>query len=99
MRRSTLLLATILSTTAVAFSACGNSRSAGVSAWQFLQPGVLVAALIVVLFTVLTDGALLQPQNKAGLTKVLTYHVVPGRVSAAELVEMIRAGGGTWMIE
>lgn len=42
-----------------------------------------------------TVDTLLQPANRTQLQSVLTYHVVPGRVSAAELVEMIRAGGGT----
>ena len=38
-------------------------------------------------------GALLNPANKAALVEVLTYHVVPGRVSA---VDAIRAeGAGT----
>jgi uncharacterized surface protein with fasciclin (FAS1) repeats len=37
---------------------------------------------------------LLKPENKDKLTAVLTYHVVPGRVSAADLVKMIKEGGG-----
>ena len=37
---------------------------------------------------------LLKPENKPMLTKVLTYHVVPGRVSASELMQMIRDGNG-----
>jgi uncharacterized surface protein with fasciclin (FAS1) repeats len=41
-----------------------------------------------------TVESLVQPANKATLTKILTYHVVPGRVSAAELMRQIRAGGG-----
>lgn len=41
-----------------------------------------------------TVDMLLMPQNKAMLTKVLTYHVVPGRVSSAQLMQMIRDGGG-----
>jgi uncharacterized surface protein with fasciclin (FAS1) repeats len=41
-----------------------------------------------------TVDNLLKPQNKATLTQVLTYHVVPGRLDAAALSEMIRAGGG-----
>ncbi|WP_430539771.1 fasciclin domain-containing protein [Luteimonas terrae] len=40
------------------------------------------------------DG-LLKPEMKADLTKVLTYHVVPGNVDAATLVQQIQAGGGT----
>ena len=42
-----------------------------------------------------TLGSLMQPANKAALTKVLTYHVVPGRITAADLMSRIQAGGGT----
>jgi uncharacterized surface protein with fasciclin (FAS1) repeats len=41
-----------------------------------------------------TVDTLLVPANKPMLTSVLTYHVVPGRVTAAELMRMISAGGG-----
>ena len=41
-----------------------------------------------------TVDTLLQPANRGTLQSVLTYHVVPGRVTAAELIEMIEAGGG-----
>lgn len=41
-----------------------------------------------------TVDTLLMPANKAMLTDVLTYHVVPGRVSASQLMGMIRDGGG-----
>ena len=41
-----------------------------------------------------TVDTLLMPENKAMLTSVLTYHVVPGRVSASQLMQMIRDGGG-----
>jgi len=41
-----------------------------------------------------TVPTLLKEENKALLTKVLTYHVVAGRVSAADLVAKIKAGGG-----
>jgi uncharacterized surface protein with fasciclin (FAS1) repeats len=37
---------------------------------------------------------LLKPENKAELVKVLTYHVVPGRLTAGELKKQIAAGGG-----
>jgi len=37
---------------------------------------------------------LLQPQNRGALTKVLTYHVVSGRLSAADLRKKIREGQG-----
>ena len=42
-----------------------------------------------------TVDTLLQPANRAMLTSVLTYHVVPGRISASNLMSMIRAGGGS----
>ena len=41
-----------------------------------------------------TVDTLLQPANLATLQAVLTYHVVPGRVTAADLLAMIKAGGG-----
>lgn len=41
-----------------------------------------------------TVDTLVLPQNKTTLQSVLTYHVVPGRVTAAELLAMIQAGGG-----
>ncbi len=42
-----------------------------------------------------TVDTLLQPANLSTLQSVLTYHVVPGRVTAAELLGSIKAGGGT----
>jgi uncharacterized surface protein with fasciclin (FAS1) repeats len=42
-----------------------------------------------------TVDTLLQPANRGQLQAVLTYHVVPGKVTAAELVDAIRAGGGS----
>lgn len=42
-----------------------------------------------------TVDTLLKPENKAMLTGVLTYHVVPGRMSAADLSQAIEAGGGS----
>nr|WP_310468360.1 fasciclin domain-containing protein [Sphingomonas sp.] len=48
-------------------------------------------------FTKLPAGtveSLLRPENKAMLQSVLTYHVVPGRLTAADLSSMIKAGGG-----
>jgi uncharacterized surface protein with fasciclin (FAS1) repeats len=41
-----------------------------------------------------TVETLLKPENKAMLTKVLTYHVVAGRVSYNDLKDMIRKGSG-----
>ncbi len=48
-------------------------------------------------FAKLPAGAvenLLKPENKDALTKVLTYHVVAGRLSAADLRKQIQAGNG-----
>lgn len=42
-----------------------------------------------------TVETLVRPENKAMLTSILTYHVVPGRLSAADLMARIRAGGGS----
>ena len=42
-----------------------------------------------------TVDKLLKPEMKADLTKVLTYHVVPGALDAATLKSQIAAGGGT----
>ena len=42
-----------------------------------------------------TVDTLLKPENKATLTKVLTYHVVPGRLTATELDRLIKQGNGT----
>src|SRR6187431_1157111 len=41
-----------------------------------------------------TVDTLLKPENKPTLTKVLTYHVVPGRMDSAALMKAIDAGGG-----
>lgn len=41
-----------------------------------------------------TVESLVQPAQKATLTKILTYHVVPGNVSSAQLLRMISAGRG-----
>jgi uncharacterized surface protein with fasciclin (FAS1) repeats len=41
-----------------------------------------------------TVEMLLKPENKETLAKILTYHVVAGRLSAAELKKEIRAGNG-----
>ncbi len=41
-----------------------------------------------------TVDTLLKPENKGQLTAVLTYHVVPGRLTAADIVAKIKAGGG-----
>jgi uncharacterized surface protein with fasciclin (FAS1) repeats len=41
-----------------------------------------------------TVDNLLKPENKATLDKVLTYHVVAGRMTAAGLMKAIKAGEG-----
>jgi uncharacterized surface protein with fasciclin (FAS1) repeats len=41
-----------------------------------------------------TVDTLLKPENKATLTKVLTYHVVAGKLSAMDLMAKVKAGGG-----
>jgi uncharacterized surface protein with fasciclin (FAS1) repeats len=53
-------------------------------------------------FTALPAGTvdtLLKPESKPALTKVLTYHVVPGRLDAAALKQQISAGGGKAMLK
>ena len=46
-----------------------------------------------------TVDTLLKPENKGQLTQVLTYHVVPGRITAKDLMEMINKGGGKAMLK
>jgi uncharacterized surface protein with fasciclin (FAS1) repeats len=41
-----------------------------------------------------TVDNLVKPENKATLVKILTYHVVAGRLSAADLIAKIKAGNG-----
>jgi uncharacterized surface protein with fasciclin (FAS1) repeats len=41
-----------------------------------------------------TVDTLLKPESKATLTKVLTYHVVAGKLDAAAIGKAIMAGGG-----
>ncbi len=41
-----------------------------------------------------TVETLVKPENKQTLTGILTYHVVPGRLSASDLMDQIKAGGG-----
>lgn len=42
-----------------------------------------------------TVGTLVKPENKAMLTSILTYHVLAGRYSAADISKAIKAGKGT----
>ena len=46
-----------------------------------------------------TVETLLKPENKKTLTNVLTYHVVPGRLTAKDLMEKVKAGGGKAMLK
>ena len=46
-----------------------------------------------------TVDTLVKPENKDTLTKILTYHVVPGRVTAADLKKLIKAGHGKAMVK
>jgi uncharacterized surface protein with fasciclin (FAS1) repeats len=58
-----------------------------------------------------TLNDLLKPENKAKLQRILTYHVVPGRVSSSDVVKLrtakavsgdtitIKANGGTVMVD
>ena len=41
-----------------------------------------------------TVDTLLKPENKPTLTKVLTYHVVSGKMDAAALMAAVKAGNG-----
>jgi uncharacterized surface protein with fasciclin (FAS1) repeats len=41
-----------------------------------------------------TVDTLVKPENKDALTRILTYHVVPGKVSSRQLVGMIKKGNG-----
>ena len=49
-------------------------------------------------FGKLPDGTvdtLVKPESKKKLTGILTYHVVPGKITASELASKIKAGGGS----
>jgi uncharacterized surface protein with fasciclin (FAS1) repeats len=41
-----------------------------------------------------TVETLVKPENKATLTKILTYHVVPGDYSSAQLMALAKKAGG-----
>ncbi len=41
-----------------------------------------------------TVDNLVKPENKATLTKILTYHVVAGRMSSTDLWDKVKAGNG-----
>ena len=42
-----------------------------------------------------TVDTLVKPENKDTLTKILTYHVVPGRITAGQIAAMARRHHGT----
>ncbi|MEO7522771.1 MAG: fasciclin domain-containing protein [Ferruginibacter sp.] len=42
-----------------------------------------------------TVDNLVKPENKKALTGILTYHVVSGKISSADLTKMIKEGNGT----
>ncbi|MEO8715486.1 MAG: fasciclin domain-containing protein [Acetobacteraceae bacterium] len=46
-----------------------------------------------------TVDTLLKPENKAMLTSILTYHVVSGRYTAADLMRMVKEGNGKAMLK
>lgn len=41
-----------------------------------------------------TVDMLVKPENKAMLTKILTYHVVAGKLSTGDIMKLIKAGNG-----
>jgi uncharacterized surface protein with fasciclin (FAS1) repeats len=41
-----------------------------------------------------TVDTLVKPENKATLTKILTYHVVAGKLSTSDIMKLIKAGNG-----
>jgi uncharacterized surface protein with fasciclin (FAS1) repeats len=43
-----------------------------------------------------TVDTLVKPENKATLTKILTYHVVAGKISAKDIKDGIKAGNGMY---
>jgi uncharacterized surface protein with fasciclin (FAS1) repeats len=46
-----------------------------------------------------TVDTLVKPENKATLTSILTYHVVPGSMDSAAINAKIMAGGGKTMLK
>jgi uncharacterized surface protein with fasciclin (FAS1) repeats len=46
-----------------------------------------------------TVDQLMQPENRAALTQILTYHVVPGRLDSAALRARVARGGGMAELE
>ncbi len=53
-------------------------------------------------FNKLPDGTvatLLKPENKGQLTTILTYHVIPGKLMAADVLAAIKKNGGKATVE
>ncbi|HZD88468.1 MAG TPA: fasciclin domain-containing protein [Pseudolabrys sp.] len=46
-----------------------------------------------------TVHTLLEPKNKGKLKNILTYHVVPGRLTTQDLRQKVKAGGGKAMLK
>ena len=46
-----------------------------------------------------TVDSLVKPENKDTLVKILTYHVVPGRLSASDLMALAKTGGTLTTVE
>jgi len=46
-----------------------------------------------------TVDTLVKPENKPTLVKILTYHVVPGHLTAADLAKLVDAGMGKAMLK
>ena len=44
-----------------------------------------------------TVGTLVMPENKAMLSNILTYHVVPGKISGMDLMNWIKKNDGKYM--
>ena len=61
----------------------------------------ILTALALLILAMLSDkfftvDNLLKPENKGQLTKILTAHVVPGKLSTGELRSRIDANGGSY---
>ncbi|HEY1020320.1 MAG TPA: fasciclin domain-containing protein [Sediminibacterium sp.] len=46
-----------------------------------------------------TVASLVKPENKATLTKILTYHVVAGKLDAKAIAQLIKEGNGTAVLK
>ena len=83
---------------AVVASPSHTTRAAGLGDTLASEGPFTVFAPTDAAFAALPSGTvqtLVQPANRAILTKILTYHVVSGRVAAADVIALIQAGGGS----